>query len=357
MVIVIVRYRQAMRYNRLGNTGLFVSELCLGTMTFGGRGDFGFMGSVQQAEADRFVARALEAGVNFIDTADRYSDGESERITGQALKNLGVAREKVILATKVFGHMGQGPNDGGSSRGHIMDAAKASLARLQLEHIDLYQLHGFDPATPIEESLSALTDLVRQGHVRYIGVSNWAAWQITKALGLAALHDFTRLASVQAYYTLAARDLEREIAPMAVSEGIGVLVWSPLAGGLLGGKVRRETKAAEGTRRALMPYPPVDMERTYGIIDVLDRLAAEKSATVAQLAIAWLLHQKSVASVLLGAKRLDQLEDNLGAVNVGFTSAELADLDAASKLPLEYPGWMIEMWSRQRAQQLAGSRT
>ena len=346
-----------MRYNRLGNTGIFVSELCFGTMTFGGQGQFGVIGAVQQAEADRLLGRAIEAGINFVDTADRYSDGESERITGQALKNLGIARDKVVVATKVFGHMGPGPNDGGSSRGHIMDAAKASLARMQLDHIDLYQLHGFDPATPMEESLSALTDLVRQGHVRYIGVSNWAAWQITKALGLAALHDFTRIASVQAYYTLAGRDLERELAPMAASEGVGVLVWSPLAGGLLGGKVRRDVKAGEGTRRALMPFPPVDIDRTYGIIDVLDRLAAAKGATVAQLAIAWLLHQKSVASVLLGAKRLDQLEDNLGAVNVTFGADELAALDEASKLPAEYPGWMLDMWSGQRAQQLAGSRT
>lgn len=345
-----------MRYNRLGNTGLFVSELCFGTMTFGGQGQFSVIGAVQQAEAEQLLARAFEAGINFIDTADRYSDGESERITGQALRNLGIARDQVVVATKVFGHMGTGPNDGGSSRGHIMDAAKASLARLQLEHIDLYQLHGFDPATPMEESLGALTDLVRQGHVRYIGVSNWAAWQITKALGLAALHDFTRLASVQAYYTLAGRDLERELAPMAVSEGVGVLAWSPLAGGLLGGKERRDVKAAEGTRRAKIPFPPVDLERAYATIDVLDRLAAARGATVAQLAIAWLLHQKSVASVLLGAKRLDQLEDNLGAVKVTFDAAELAAIDEASKLPEEYPGWMLAMWSSQRAQQLAGSR-
>jgi aryl-alcohol dehydrogenase-like predicted oxidoreductase len=346
-----------MRYNQLGHTGLFVSELCFGTMTFGGQGHLGdVIGAVQPAEADRLVARAFEAGINFIDTADCYSDGESERITGQALKNLGVTRDQVVVATKGFGPTGPGSNQNGSSRGHIMDAAKASLSRLQLDHIDLYQLHGFDPATPMEESLAALTDLVRQGHVRYVGVSNWAAWQIAKALGLAALHDFTRIASVQAYYTLVGRDLERELAPMAHSEGVGVLVWSPLAGGLLGGKVRRNAKAGEGTRRAQVAFPPVDMERAYGIIDVLVRLSEAKGSTVAQLAIAWLLQQKSVASVLLGAKRLDQLEDNLGAVNVTFTADELAAIDEASKLPAEYPGWMIDMWSGQRAQQLACSR-
>jgi aryl-alcohol dehydrogenase-like predicted oxidoreductase len=260
------------------------------------------------------------------------------------------------VATKVFGHMGTGPNDGGSSRGHIMDAAKASLARLQIDHIDLYQLHGFDPATPIEESLGALTDLVRLGQVRYVGVSNWAAWQIAKALGLAALHDFTRVATVQAYYSLAGRDLERELAPMAASEGIGVLAWSPLAGGLLGGKVRRGAQAAEGTRRAQVPFPPVDLDRAYAIIDVLDRLAAAKGVTVAQLAIAWLLHQPSVASVLLGVKRLDQLEDNLGAVTITLAADELQMLDEASKLPAEYPGWMLAMWSHDRVKQLAASR-
>ena len=345
-----------MRYNRLGNTGLLVSELCFGTMTFGGLGPFRVIGAVQQADADRLVARALEGGINFIDTADVYSDGESERITGQALRNVGVARDEIVVATKVFGRRGIGPNALGSSRSHIMDGAKASLSRMQLDHVDLYQLHGFDPATPMEESLSALTDLVRQGHVRYIGVSNWAAWQITKALGLAALHDFARIASVQAYYTLAGRDLERELAPMAQGEGVGVLVWSPLAGGLLGGKVRRDTHAVDGTRRAQMAFPPVDMDRAYDIIDVLVRLSETKKATVPQLAIAWLLHQRSVASVLIGTKRIDQLEDNLGAVDVVFTAEELVELDAVSKLPTEYPGWMLDLWSGERAQQLAASR-
>lgn len=345
-----------MRYNRLGHTGLFVSELCLGTMTFGGQGQFGVIGAVQQAEADRLVARAFDAGINFIDTADVYSEGESERITGQAIRNAGLARDRVVLATKVFGGTGAGPNQGGSSRAHVMDGAKASLARLGVDHVDLYQLHGFDPATPLEETLRALSDLVQQGHVRYIGVSNWAAWQIAKGLGLAALHDLAKIASVQAYYTLAGRDLEREIVPMAHSEGVGVLVWSPLAGGLLSGKVRRDASAPEGSRRATLPFPPVEMDRAYDVIDVLVRLAETKRASVAQLALAWLLHQRSVASVILGAKRVDQLDDNLGATSVTFTPDELAALDAASKLPVEYPGWMIDMWSGSRQAQLAGSR-
>lgn len=344
-----------MRYNRLGNTGLFVSELCFGTMTFGGQGQFKVIGAVQQAEADALVKRAFDGGINFFDTADRYSDGLSEEITGQALKNLGVARDEVVIATKAFGAMGPGPNQGGSSRAHLMGAAKASLRRLQLDHIDLYQLHGFDPATPMEETLSALTDLVRQGHVRYVGVSNWAAWQIAKALGLSALHDLARFASVQAYYTLAGRDVEREIVPMAKSEGLGLLVWSPLAGGLLSGKVRRDRAAEAGSRRAVVPFPPVDMERTFAIIDLLVRLAEKKEKTVAQLAVAWLLQQPTVASVLLGATRVEQLEDTLGATSVPFTADELASLDAASKLPIEYPGWMIGMWSAERAALLAKS--
>ena len=238
-----------------------------------------------------------------------------------------------------------------------MDSAKASLDRLQLEHIDLYQLHGFDPATPIEETLGALTDLVRQGLVRYIGVSNWAAWQIAQALGIARLHELATFASLQAYYTVAGRDVEREIVPMLASEGLGLLVWSPLAGGLLSGKFSREKQSGDGSRRAAMAFPPVDMDRAYGVIDVLTELAARKHASVAQIAIAWLLHQPRVTSVLLGTKRIEQLEDNLGAVDVVLSEEELRSLDGVSKLPAEYPGWMLEMWSQARATQLESSRT
>jgi len=273
-----------MRYNKLGSTGLFVSELCFGTMTFGGSAAFSAVGTVQQADADALLARAFEAGINFVDTADTYSEGASERITGQALKNVGIKRDEVIVATKVFGEMGTGPNGRGSSRGHILDADRASLDRLQLDHIDLYQLHGFDPATPIEETLRALDDLVRQGLVRYIGISNWAAWQIARALGVSALHDLARFASLQAYYALAARDVEREIVPMLRGEGLGLLVWSPLAGGLLSGKYSRERQGEEGSRRAALAFPPVEMDRAYDVIDVLTELAERKHASVAQLA-------------------------------------------------------------------------
>ncbi len=346
-----------MRYNKLGSTGLFVSELCFGTMTFGGSGAFTAIGTVRQAEADTLLARAFEAGINFVDTADAYSAGASERITGQALKNVGVKRDEVIVATKAFGDVGSGPNQRGSSRGHILDSAKASLDRLQLDYIDLYQLHGFDPATPIEESLGALNDLVRQGLVRYIGVSNWAAWQIAKALGLSSQHGLARFASVQAYYTIAGRDVEREIVPLLNSEGLGLLVWSPLAGGLLSGKYGREQEGEQGNRRTAVPFPPVDLDRAYNVIDVLRQLAERKHISVAQLAIAWLLHQPRVTSVLLGTKRLEQLHDNLGAVDVVLSAEELQSLDRVSQLPAEYPGWMLDMWSQARVEQLAGSRT
>ena len=345
-----------MRYNRLGTTGLFVSELSFGTMTFGGSDGFEVMGRVQQPEADRLLAHAIEAGITLIDTADTYSAGASERITGQALKNIGVRRGEIVVATKVFGEMSGGPNGRGSSRAHILGGAHASLERLGLDYIDLYQLHGFDPATPTLESLEALNDLVRQGLVRYIGVSNWAAWQVSQALGIAARRGLARFASVQTYYTLAARDVEREIVPMAASEGLGLLAWSPLAGGLLSGKFSRDQHPEEGSRRAAMAFPPVDMERAYTVIDVLRHIATERGVSVAQLALAWLLHQPQVSSVLLGTRRIEQLNDNLGAADIELTAGDLSRLDAASRLPAEYPGWMLDMWSAARADQLRQSR-
>ncbi|CAG2145832.1 aldo/keto reductase [Cupriavidus plantarum] len=344
-----------MRYNTLGNTGLFVSELCLGTMTFGGDGAlWSQIGTVQQAEADQIVASAIEAGINFIDTANVYSDGRSEVILGQALRNLNVPRENVIVATKGFGESGtRGINSRGLSRHHLLDAAKASLKRLQLDHIDLYQLHGFDPATPIEETLHALDLLVRQGHVRYVGVSNWAAWQIMKAIGIAERGGLPRFASLQAYYTVAGRDLEREIAPMLQSEGLGLMVWSPLAGGLLSGKYGRDRDAQAGSRRATFDFPPVNVERAYNVIDAMRGIADARRVSVAQIALAWLLHQKVVTSVIIGARRMDQLEDNIAATNVRLGPAELELLDKVSTMPAEYPGWMLERQGERRLQQLA----
>jgi len=345
-----------MKYNQLGSTGLFVSELCFGTMTFGASGIFGYIGKVEQSDADALLARGFETGINFLDTADTYSEGASEKITGQALKNLGTKREEVVIATKVFGSMGPGPNQQGSSRAHIIAAAKASLQRLQTDYIDLYFLHGFDPATPIEESLEALTDLVRQGLVRYIGVSNWAAWQVAKAVGISERRGLTKVASLEAYYSLAGRDLEREIMPMLDSEGIGLLVWSPLVGGLLSGKYGRDQSSEEGSRRNAVAFPPAEMDRAYNIIDILKGMAEQKRVSVAQLALAWLLHQPRVTSVILGTKKLSQLDDNLGAIDVTFSAEELKSLDDVSKLPIEYPGWMVEIWSGARRKQLEAAR-
>lgn len=343
-----------MRYKKLGNTGLFVSELCLGTMTFGGQEDmWGKIGQLQQAQAEELVGRALDAGINFIDTADVYSGGRSEEITGQALKNLKVPRENVVVATKVFGETGTASvNSRGSSRFHIIQSVKASLKRLQLDHIDLYQLHGFDPATPMEETLYALDTLVQHGHVRYIGVSNWAAWQIAKALGISERLGLARFASLQAYYTIAGRDLERELVPMMQSENVGLMVWSPLAGGLLSGKYDRDGKAEAGGRRVEFDFPPVNKDRAFDCVDVMRTIADSKGVSVAQIALAWLLHQQAVTSVIIGAKRPEQLDDNLAATSVQLSDEELKQLDAVSALPREYPGWMLERQGEYRRNQL-----
>ena len=337
-----------MRYNNLGQTGLLVSELCLGTMTFGGgEGIWQQIGALQQREADDLLRAALDAGINFIDTANVYSHGLSEEITGQALRNLGIARDRVVIATKVFGRMAEGPNGAGASRVHILDQVKASLRRLKVDHIDLYQIHGFDNVTPMEETLEALDTLVRHGHVRYIGVSNWAAWHVAKALGMAERRGFAPIRSLQAYYTLAGRDLEREIVPMLTSEKVGLMVWSPLAGGLLSGKYDRDTASGDG-RRATFDFPPVDRPRAYAAIDVMRPIAEAHKCTVAQVALAWLLHQPVVTSVIVGAKRLSQLAENIGAADIALTADDLTALGAVSALPKEYPGWMLERQSTYR---------
>jgi len=337
----------------LGQTGLLVSELCLGTMTFGGDdGMWGQIGRVPQAEADALVRTALDAGITFIDTANVYSKGLSEKITGQALKNLGVPRDEVVVATKVYGRFSDQPNGAGASRGHILDQCRASLERLQLDHIDLYQIHGFDPITPLEETLEALNDLVRLGYVRYVGVSNWAAWHVAKGLGICERRGFAKIRSLQAYYTIAGRDLEREIVPMLRSEQLGLMVWSPLAGGLLSGKYNRDGSGEDGARRATFDFPPVNKDRAFDIIDVMRPIAEAHGVSVAQVALAWLLHQSAVTSVIVGAKRVEQLADNIAASGLDLTEADLAALDEASRLPAEYPGWMLE---RQGAYRTAAS--
>jgi aryl-alcohol dehydrogenase-like predicted oxidoreductase len=339
-----------MRYNRLGNTGISVSEICLGTMTFGGRGFWTSIGTLDQSVADDLVARAFDAGVNFIDTADVYSEGLSEEITGRAIVNSGRRRTDVILATKVFGSTGPGPNDGGASRGHIMDGVKASLKRLGTDYIDLYQIHGVDPITPIEETVRALDDLVREGLVRYVGISNWPAWRIMKGLGIADRQNLSRFATLQAYYTIAGRDLEREIVPLLEAEKLGLMVWSPLAGGLLSGKYNRDGSSPEGVRRASFDFPPVDKDRAFDCIDVMREIGAARGVSVARIALAWILQKSFVMSVIIGAKDVAQLDDNLAATEISLSPEEMARLDAVSALPSEYPGWMLERQAGGRIQ-------
>jgi aryl-alcohol dehydrogenase-like predicted oxidoreductase len=321
-------------------------------MTFGGNGGiWSNIGQLDQQTADGVVARALDAGVNFIDTADVYSQGMSEEITGRAMVNSGRKRTDIVLATKATGAMGQGPNDRGSSRGHIMDSVKASLKRLNTDYIDLYQIHAQDTLTPVEETVRALDDLVRQGHVRYVGVSNWAAWRIMKALGLSDKHGWARFETLQAYYTIAGRDLERDLVPLIDDQKIGLMVWSPLAGGLLSGKYDRDGTSPDGSRRANFDFPPVNRDRAFNAVDVMREIGDAKGVSVARIALAWVLHQKHVMSVIIGAKTIEQLDDNLAATDVTLTETELKRLDTVSALPPEYPGWMLE---RQMAGRIPG---
>jgi aryl-alcohol dehydrogenase-like predicted oxidoreductase len=334
-----------MRHHLLGRTGLFVSEICLGTMTFAGRGFWQVVGALPQEGADRLVATSMDAGINFFDTADVYSEGGSEELLGKAL---GAKRKDVVVATKVRGRTGPGPNETGLSRAHILAAVDASLRRLGTDWIDLYQIHGWDPVTPLDETMRALDDVVRAGKVRYLGCSNLAAWQMMKANGIAAHAHLARFESVQAYYTLAGRDVEREIVPMLADQQMGMLVWSPLAGGLLSGKFARDGAAPAGTRRASFDFPPVNRDRAFDCIDVMTPIAAAHGVSVARVALAWLLARPAVTSVIIGAKDEAQLADNLAAADLTLGAEELAALDAVSALPPEYPGWMIERQSADR---------
>ena len=341
-----------MKYKPLGRTGLFVSEICLGTMTFGGRGElWPIIGQVDQAAANNLLRQSIDAGINFVDTADVYSEGESERILGRAIKDVGVARKDVIVATKVRGRTGPGPNAVGLSRGHIMDAVKDSLTRLGTDYIDLYQIHGADLATPLEETLHALDDLVRAGHVRYVGCSNLMAWQIMKALGLSAANSWARFETVQAYYSIAGRDLEREIVPLMAEEKLGLMVWSPLAGGLLSGKFRRDFAGPNDARRTRFDFPPVEREHAYDVVDAIRPIAERHGVSVARVALAWLLHQTSVMSVIIGAKTPEQLADNIAAADLVLSGDDLAILEKASALTPEYPRWMVDRQNSARVPQ------
>jgi aryl-alcohol dehydrogenase-like predicted oxidoreductase len=339
-----------MRYNNLGNTGLIVSEICLGAMTFGeSNGRFATIANLKQDEATGLVKKALEGGVNFIDTANVYSEGNSEIQVGGALRALGVSRPDVVIATKAYARMGAGSTRAGNSRKHLLDEVDASLKRMQLDYIDLYQVHGWDTQTPVEETMRAMDDLVRSGRVRYVGVSNWAAWHVAKAQGVAKAGGLEKIASIQSYYSLAGRDLEREIVPMMAGEGVGLMVWSPLAGGLLSGKYQREGKGIKGEGRIAAggPRASIDLDKTFKIIETMQGIAKAHGTAVASVALAWVLQKPFVSSVIIGAKRPEQLAENLAASDLELSSAEIAQLDKLSELPPEYPGWMFaDQWVR-----------
>ncbi|MES1157243.1 MAG: aldo/keto reductase [Alphaproteobacteria bacterium] len=345
-----------MRYRKLGRTGMVVSEICLGAMTFGGDGFWKVIGAQDQATVSALIRNAFDKGVTFIDTADVYSNGLSERLLGGAIRELGLPRDELVIATKVFGRFGAysqttTPEDErraanhnlwGLSRKHILDGVDASLERLGLDYVDLYQTHAFDPLTPIEETLEALDEVVRSGRARYIGLCNNAAWQIAKALGVSAAKGLARFESAQMYYSIAGRDLEREVVPLAKEEGLSILPWSPLAGGFLSGKFTRNGGPESGARRAAFDFPPVDKEKAYDIIDVMAEIGKAKGVSVAQIALAWLLHQPQVTSVIIGAKTDAQLADNIAATEVKLSEDDLKALNAVSALKPEYPGWMLE---------------
>jgi aryl-alcohol dehydrogenase-like predicted oxidoreductase len=320
-------------------------------MTYGGSGGiWENIGKLQQEAVDEQLKAAVDAGINFIDTANVYSLGQSETLVGRSLKNLRLPREQLIIATKATGVMNESPNGRGQSRHHLFNEVDASLKRLQLDYLDLYQLHGFDPLTPFEESLSALNDLVRSGRVRYIGLCNMSAWQIMKALALSEAKVWAKFCSVQAYYTIAGRDLEREVVPLVSDQRLGLMVWSPLAGGLLSGKFQSaDDKGPSGARRTTFDFPVVDRERAFKCIDAMRPMASARQVSVAQIALAWLLTKPFVSTVIIGAKSMDQLRDNLASIRVELTDTECQALDQVSRLPPEYPGWMLALQGQYRA--------
>jgi len=344
-----------MRYRKLGNTGLIVSEMCLGAMTFGhGEGMWAAVAGVNQDSTTDLVKTAMDRGLNFIDTADFYSNGNSEVVTGNALKSLGLARDSYVLATKVLLRMGPAHNQIGLSRYHIMQGVDQSLRRLQLDHIDLYQIHGRDPLTPLEETLDALDDCVRAGKVRYLGLCNLSAWEVMKSLWISDQKSLARFESLQMYYSLVGRDIERELVPLAKDQNLAIMPWSPLSGGLLSGKFTRDG-GPEGARRANFDFPPVERERLWRVLDVLRPIATRHGVSVAQVALSWLLAQSHVTSVIIGAKNRDQLLDNISATELELSADEIKVVSEASALPSEYPQWMLTRQSSDRIDQVLGS--
>lgn len=337
-----------MKYNFLGGTGLAVSELCFGAMTFGGKGYWEAIGKVQQKEVNDLIKTVVDSGINFIDTANVYSFGESEKLLGQSLKDLGLNRSELVIATKVRGRMGEGVNNVGLSRYHIFQSVNESLQRLQLDHIDILYVHGVDPKTPIEEVVRSLNDIVLTGKVRYVAVCNWPAWMVMKAIGIAEKHGWNKFVGLQYFYSLSGRDIEREVLPLAADQNLAVMPWSPLAGGFLSGKYTRANEKAGDSRRDTFDFPPINKDRAYDIIDVITEIGKQHQVSAAQIALAWVRLQKGVTSTIIGAKNVEQLLDNIKSTEIILSVEELQKIDEVSALPKEYPGWMVERQSADR---------
>lgn len=336
-----------MEYSFLGNSGLQVSRLCFGTMTFGGSHGFETLGNVPEVEAKKQVDICLDAGINIFDTADMYSRGISEEILGRAIGP--ARREKAIIATKTFFRMGDEIHDVGSSRKHILKACEASLRRLGTDYIDLYQLHNFDSLTPLEESLSALNTLVEQGKVRYIGCSNFSGWQVMKGMAISEKKGYASFTTQQVYYSLISRELEYELIPLSLDQKLGILVWSPLAFGILSGKYRRDKPKPDNTRLASWDAPgTIDWERLYSIVDVMDDIAKARGKTIPQVALNWLLRRPAITSIIIGARNEQQLKDNIGAVGWSLTAEETSRLEKASEVPEIYPYWHQHLYAGDR---------
>ncbi len=337
-----------MKYNFLGNTGVVVSELCFGTMTFGGKGYWEAIGKIQQQEVNELMKTVVDAGINFIDTANIYSYGESERLLGQSIIDTGINRNDLVIATKVRGRMGEGKNYVGLSRYHIFQSVDESLQRLQLDHVDILYVHGVDPKTPVEETVRALNDIVLTGKVRYVAVCNWPAWLVMKAIGIAEKHGWNKFIGLQYYYSLSSRDIEREILPLAKDQNLAVMPWSPLAGGFLSGKYTRHNEKAGDSRRDSFDFPPVNKVRAYDIIDVLIEVGKQYGVSAAQIALAWVRLQPGVTSTIIGAKNVDQLKDNVNSTEIALSADDLARINEVSALSKEYPGWMVERQAADR---------
>jgi len=339
-----------MKYNLLGNTGLYVSELCFGAMTFGGGsgGMWEAIGKVPQQGVNDLIKAAFDSGINFFDTANVYSYGQSETLLGNSIKTLGLDRNDLVIATKVRGRMSAGINNVGLSRYHIFQSVDASLQRLQLDHIDVLYVHGVDPKTPVEEIMRTLNDIVNTGKVRYIALCNWPAWMVMKAIGISEKHGWHKFVGLQYYFSLAGRDIEREVLPLAADQNLAVMPWSPLAGGFLSGKYTRNNEKAGDSRRDTFDFPPINKEKSYDIIDVISEIGKQHDVSAAQIALAWVRLQKGITSTIIGAKTVEQLQDNIKSVDIQISADELQKINEVSTLPKEYPGWMVERQSADR---------